>query len=156
MSPLFWIILLIVVGVLLFIAELILLPGITVAAVLSLGSMCAAVTWSFMEYGIIWGFIAIGVVAVISAILLAVFFKRSTWRRVTLNTELTATIERPISELCEMGAKGTTITRLSPMGKVMVDGKIFEAKTLRGLINEGQKVKVIGYDNQTIIIESIH
>ncbi len=153
MSPLFWITLLLILGILLFLAELVLLPGITIAAIGSLAALCAAVAWSFAEYGISCGFMTLGIVCVIIIIMLIFFFRRNTWRKVSLATELPDSIERPIGELCKIGASGRTISRLAPMGKVIVDGRVFEAKTMGSFVNEGASVKVIGFENQNIIVE---
>lgn len=153
MSPLFWITLLLILGILLFLAELVLLPGITIAAIGSLAALSAAVAWSFAAYGISCGFMTLGIVGIIIIIMLIFFFRRSTWRKVSLATELPDTIERPISELCKIGASGISISRLAPMGKVIIDGRVFEAKTMGGFVDEGAKIKVIGFENQNIIVE---
>lgn len=153
MSPLFWIILLIVLGILLFIAELVLLPGITVAAVLAFGAFTSAVAWAFASYGLMWGFIALGAVLLLLTLITVIFLKPNTWNRVSLKDELPLTIDKPICELCEVGAHGRTITRIAPMGKVMVDGKVFEAKVIRGIIDADTDIKVVGFENQNVIIE---
>lgn len=153
MSPQFWIISLIVLGILLFLAELVLLPGITIAAIGSLAALSAAVAWAFAAYGISCGFITLGIVLVIIVVMLIFFFRRSTWRKVSLSTELPGTIDTPIEKLCKIGSRGTALSRLAPMGKVIIDGRVFEAKTMRGYINEGADIKVVGFENQNIIVE---
>ncbi len=153
MPVLFWIILLIVVGILLFVAELVLLPGVTFAAILSFCSMCAAAAWIFSEYGILYGFIGLGGILLLMGVLTAIYFRRSTWRRVTLDTELAHSLDTPVDELCTLGAIGTSITRLAPMGKVIIDGTIFEAKTMGGFVDEQREVTVIGFENHNIIVE---
>lgn len=153
MAPLFWIILLIILGILLFVAELILLPGITVAAVLSFCSLCGAVAWTFSSYGVLYGFVSLGVVVAIIGVLTALLLRSRTWRKVALNTELKGTIDSPIAELCALGSKGKALTRIAPIGKVEIDSQVFEAKVLRGFIDEGSDIEVVGYDNQNVIIK---
>ncbi len=156
MPTLFWIILLIVLGFTLLITELIILPGITIAGVLAFCSLCGAAAWTFATFGLMWGFIGLGVIITILVILLKIFFKPSTWKRVALATELSDSIDVPISELCQVGAEGSALTRIAPMGSVSIDGKIFEAKALSGYIDPGTKVRVTGFENQNIIIEKIN
>ncbi len=156
MSALFYIILLVVIGLVLFFAELVLLPGITIAAVGSFCSLCAASAWIFAEYGIACGFMGLLGILVLVAIMLIFFFRPKTWRKVSLKTELKDTIATPIEKLCSIGAQGVSTTRLSPMGKVEIEGEIYEAKTRGGYIDEGSNIKVIGYDNQNVVVEQIN
>ncbi len=155
MPTLFWIIVLVVLGFTLLITELILLPGITIAGVISFCCLCAAAAWTFAAYGLMWGFIGLGIIVLILIILLKIFFKASTWKRVALSTDLPDSIDVPISELCELGAQGSALTRIAPMGSVQINGKVFEAKALTGFIDPGTKVRVTGFENQNIIIEKI-
>ncbi len=153
MPVLFWIILLVILGILLFFAELVLLPGITLAAVGAFACLCAASAWIFAEYGIMYGFIGLGAILAVVLLMLILFLRPKTWKKVSLSTELPDSIATPISELCEVGSSGRSLTRLAPMGKVLIEGQTFEAKTMGGYIDEGESVSVIGYDNQNIIVE---
>lgn len=145
-----WIILLIILGVLLFIAELVLLPGITIAAIGSFCSLVAAVALAFVNLGAVTGWIVLAVVLVILAILFTVFLKSSTWKRVALHSKVPEALAKPMAAV---GQTGRTITRLAPMGKVMVDGIIIEAKTMGEYIDKDSVVEVIGTDNMNIIVK---
>lgn len=154
MSPIFWIVLLIILGLILFFAELVLLPGITVAAVGAFCALVAATAWTFAEFGITTGFIVLGVIVALVLIMLALFLRPKTWKNVALHTEIKETIDRPISELCKIGDSARALTRLAPMGKVVVGGKVYEAKTMGEYVDEGTEVDIIGFDNQNVIIKS--
>lgn len=153
MSDQFWIILLNILGMTLFLAELVLLPGITIAAILSFCSLVASVALAFSSYGIGVGFIVLGIVVVEIIILLAIFLRPKTWKNVALNSELPESIDSPIENLVKLNSTAKAITRLAPMGKVVINGKFFEAKTIGHYIDEGSDVRVIGYDNQSIVVE---
>jgi membrane-bound ClpP family serine protease len=60
----------------------------------------------------------------------------------------------PESEVV-IGAVGVSISRLSPMGKVEVNGKTFEAKSADVFIDQRSKVEVVGFDNFTLIVRKI-
>jgi membrane-bound ClpP family serine protease len=60
----------------------------------------------------------------------------------------------PESEVA-IGAVGVSISRLSPMGKVEVNGKTFEAKSADVFIDQRSKVEVVGFDNFTLIVRKI-
>lgn len=148
-----WITLLILLGLLLFVAELVLLPGITLAAVGSFCCLVAAVTWAFVGGSVAMGFIVLGIVVVFLGILMAIFLRPRTWSRVALKTNIESQVQtEDIQNQVEVGVQGSTLTRLAPMGKVQVGDRIFEAKSLDSYIDPRQQVVVIGYENSNIIV----
>lgn len=154
MTPIFWIILLIVLGTILFFAELVLLPGITIAAVGSFCALVAAASWAFIDYGLATGFAVLGIIIAIVVVMTIFFLRPKTWKKVTLHTEIRDTIDRPIEELCKIGDTAKVLTRLAPMGKVIIGGKVYEAKTMGQYVDEGGEAEVIGFDNQNVIVKS--
>lgn len=148
-----WITLLILLGLLLFVAELVLLPGITLAAVGSFCCLVAAVTWAFVGGSVAMGFIVLGIVVVFLGILMAIFLRPRTWNRVALKTNIESQVQtEDIQNQVEVGVQGSTLTRLAPMGKVQVGDRIFEAKSLDSYIDPRRQVVVIGYENSNIIV----
>lgn len=142
-------------GVILLIAELVLLPGITIAGIASFCCLVGASAWVFAEFGISYGFVALGGVTALVVIILAIFLRPKTWSKMALHTEITKTIDTPIEELVPNSSTGSALTRLAPMGKVLIEGKTYEAKTMGAYIDQGTKIRVIGYDNQNVIVEAI-
>lgn len=148
-----WITLLILLGLLLFVAELVLLPGVTLAAVGSFCCLVAAVTWAFVGGSVAMGFIVLGIVVVFLGILMAIFLRPKTWNRVALKTNIESQVQaEDIQRQVEVGVQGSTLTRLAPMGKVQVGDRIFEAKSLDSYIDPRRQVVVIGYENSNIIV----
>ena len=148
-----WITLLILLGLLLFLAELVLLPGITVAAVGAFCCLVGAVTWAFVGGGMGMGFIVLAVVVVLLVLLTILFIRPRTWNRFALKTNIESQVQPvEIEKQVEVGVQGITLTRLAPMGKVQIDGQIFEAKSLDSYIDPRQEVIVIGYDNATLVV----
>lgn len=145
-----WIILLIVLGILLFVAELVLLPGITIAAIGSFCSLVAAVALAFVNHGQMVGWIVLVNVLVVMAILIAIFFRTPTWKNIALKADVPESVTY---HKAAIGDTGRAVTRLAPMGKVMVDGMIIEAKTMGEYVDEGSDVEVIGQDNMNIIVK---
>ena len=148
-----WITLLILLVLLLFRAELVLLPGITVAAVGAFCCLVGAVTWAFVGGGMVMGFIVLAVVVVMLVLLTILFLRPRTWNRFALKTNIESQVQPvEIEKQVEVGVQGITLTRLAPMGKVQIDGQIFEAKSLDSYIDPRQEVIVIGYDNATLVV----
>lgn len=154
MPSIFWIILLIVIGVILLLAELLLLPGITIAAIASFCCLVGASAWVFSEFGIGLGFLTLGIITLLVIIVLAIFLRPKTWSKMALNTEIKESISTPIDKLVPRDSTGLALTRLAPMGKVIIESQTYEAKTMGAYIDEGTQIKVIGYDNQNVIVEA--
>lgn len=151
----YWILLLIILGLLLYFAELVLLPGITVAAV---GSFCCLVTAASLAF--VWGstlqgFLVLGAIVLLVVIMTVIFLRPKTWKKAALHTNITQSISDSIDSKLVMGQQGRALTRLAPMGKVVIEGLTVEAKTTGGYLDEGSAVKIIGFDNDNIIVELV-
>jgi membrane-bound ClpP family serine protease len=150
-----WITLLIILGLLLFLAELVLLPGITIAAVGAFCCLVGAAAWAFVDGGLVVGFTVLGIIVGLLIVLTALFLRPRTWNRLALRTHIDSQVQPvEIDKQVEVGVQGTTLTRLAPMGKVQIGEQIFEAKSLDSYIDPRQQVRVIGYDNATLVVRA--
>ena len=151
----FYIVLLILFGVLFLVAELVLLPGVSVGALLALVSYGGAVYLSFREFGTVGGIIAITVVLLLSLVSTIVSLRSKTWQRFSLRQEIdSSSMPRPEEEL-HVGERGRTLSRLSPMGKVEIDGRIYEAKSLDAYVDPRREVEVVGFENFSVIVKPV-
>ena len=55
-----------------------------------------------------------------------------------------------------IGETATALTNLNPFGEVSVHGEIWKAESLKGNINEGEKIKVTGIENLLLKVEKLH
>ena len=147
-----WIILLIVGGLVLYFAELVLLPGITVAGFTAFCALGGAAVGAFME-GAEVGWWVVGAEALGLAVLTALFLRPRTWNRVALKTEIKASVGELPSERFRVGDRGVALTRLAPMGNVLIEGVTVEAKTRGGYVDAGVGVEVIGFENGSLIVK---
>ncbi len=154
MTPLIWIIIIIALSLLLFFIELVVLPGITIAGITAFIGFCAGVAWIFSEYGLLCGFISLLTLLLIIGVVMWLFFRRKTWLKIALSTEIEGTIDSPLCDLCQIGDTGLSITRLAPVGNIEVMGKVFEGKSASGFISPQTPVIVTGYDNNTLIVKA--
>ncbi len=150
-----WIISLLLLGVLLFLVELILLPGISIAGVGALACFAGAVTMAFTIFSTATGFMYLGIAIVLIVICMIFFLRAKTWRKVALDTEVPDSIAPAISELVPLNTVVTALTRLAPMGKVLYQGETYEAKSLDIFIDQRTDVVVKAYDNQVLVVEAV-
>lgn len=150
-----YIVLLIVLGMLFLMAELLLFPGLSIGGILALVCYGGAIWYAFDSLGVAPGVWTVVAVAALSLLTLIFSLRAKTWQRLALKQEIdSVSMPKPEKEVV-LGAVGVTISRLSPMGKVEVDGKIYEAKSADVFIDQRSKVEVVGYDNFTLIVKKI-
>lgn len=149
-----WLIIaLVLIGVLLLVAELVLLPGISVAGVGALLTFGVAIFYAFFEYGVLWGVVTLTVTVVLAVIAVFVSLRSNTWQRLSLKTTIdSASTPIPQQNNIRMGQVGITLTRLAPMGKVHIGEVTVEAKAVDDFIDPKQPVEVIGFDNTVVIV----
>ena len=150
-----YIVLLIILGMLFLVAELLLFPGLSIGGILAMVCYGGAIWYAFDTLGVTAGVWTIVAVAVLSLLSLIFSLRAKTWQRLALKQEIdSVSMPNPESEIA-IGAVGVSISRLSPMGKVEVNGKTFEAKSADVFIDQRSKVEVVGFDNFTLIVRKI-
>ena len=151
----FYIILLICFGLLFLVAELLLLPGISIAALLALVCDGAAVWLAFRDYGSQTGIAVVGILLLLSLAVVILSLRAKTWQRFSLRHEIrSSSMPEPEKEVAA-GTRGRTLSRLSPMGKVEIAGRIYEAKSLDSYIDPRCEVEVVGFENFSVIVKKI-
>ena len=152
----FWIVLLIILGAIFLMAELVLLPGVSIGGILALACDAAAIYFAFVWSGSTIGWIVVGVILIVGLLVTIVSLRSKTWQKLSLRQEITSSsMEMPQESNVKIGDRGVAITRLAPMGKVEIDGKTFEAKSISELIDEHSQVEVTGYENFNVIVKRV-
>lgn len=163
-----WEILLFVIGIVLIALELFVVPGFGVTGIT--GIVCVVVGLAFSLVGNV-GFdfthipsITIGesFLIVLLALMIALplsmwlckkLFEGNMFGGLALNTVQDTkegyTIAETESQLL-VGREGEAVTILRPAGKVLVEGKAYDAVSDVSYIEKGQKVKVVSYENNTL------
>jgi membrane-bound ClpP family serine protease len=152
------IIFLIFVGLLLFIIEFMLIPGVTIAGVGGAVCLVTGIVFAFVSFGTTTGLLVLGATAVVMIVLTVLMLKANTWNRFMLKTTIDSKVDTVGAEegKVKAGDRGTTVTRLAPGGKVLVNGEYFEAKSVDILIDPRQEIEVIRIDDNKLIVKPIN
>ncbi len=152
-----WIIIaLVIVGVALLVAELLLLPGITVAGVGAIIAFVAAVVLSYTWFGPLAGVLCLMGIIGLATVAVILSLRSGTWSKLTLEGAMEGTsTSKPQQFGIKIGDEGYALTRLAPMGKVTIGDKTIEAKSLDSYIDAKSRVEVIGYDNTSVIVKKL-
>lgn len=151
-----WLIaLLIVVGALLLVVELVLLPGVTLAAIGALGCYGGAGWLAYDGYGIKGLLMVVAVVIVLSVIATWFSLRAKTWQKFALGDKIESRSQESPGRRVEVGARGVALGRLAPMGTVVIDGRNYEAKTTGAFVDQQTEVEVIGFENFNVVVKPV-
>jgi len=150
------IIVLIILGILLFVIEFLLVPGVTIAGIGGLILTVFGVYKAFTDFGS-----TVGVWVLVGTVLLSVFviamsLRARTWSRLMLKTKIQGTVDKNLTEdQVKPGDRATTITRMAPMGKIRVNDLVREAKSIDGYIEEHSEIEVVSIEGTRISVKPI-
>ena len=112
----------------------------------------AGIWYAFVKLGVTAGWIVV-IVSVVSLVIAIVYFiKGKPLERMALSAELEYDNPYDMSKVA-VGDVGSTISRLAPMGKVLVNGEEYEAKFRNGFLDRGVDVVVVEIDGNILVVE---
>ncbi len=130
-------------GVILFLIEIFLIPGISVAGVGGLIATISAIVYAYLKMGLWAGHFTLITAVLMVAVALFITLRTNAIDRMSLKSEINSKVNSIQEFNISVGDEGVTVSRLAPMGKVEVNGNIVEAKSEDGLIEEEQPVEVV-------------
>ena len=145
--------LVILLGIIFLLAEIFLLPGITISGIAGFIFLVGGIAYAYMYMGTMAG----NMTLIISAFLIMgsflYFIKSKSLRRISLTTNIDAKVDTSDLKKINVGDIGITQSRLNPMGKVFINNLTVEAKSIDGqMIDEDTEVVVIKVDWSNIIV----
>jgi membrane-bound ClpP family serine protease len=152
------IVFLVLLGILLFLVEFLVLPGVTIAGIGGAISMVAAVVLSFYYYGTTVGFLVLLGTSGLIVITAVLMLKSGTWKKVMLTREIDGKVDLIHKEegRVKEGDRGRSVSRLNPMGKVMVNGEFYEARSEDKYIDQNNEIEVIRVDTNRLIVKQVN
>lgn len=142
----------VILGVLLLMAEIFLLPGLTVAGFAGVGSLIGAIVYAFIYVGNEAGYITLGVSIVVTVGTFVYLVKSKAMDRIALTTDVDSKVDISEVESIQKGDKGVAESRLNPIGSVNFDGTVVEAKSIDGeYISEGTVVEAVKIESNILV-----
>lgn len=144
---------LIIAGLILFIIEVFLLPGISIAGIISAICLLYANYYAFDTMGTLPGCITLAISA-IGVIAITVWFMRS---KTVDKLSLKQTIDykpEPLKGLnLKAGDEGIALTRLALIGNAEFDGNIIEVRSTGDFIEEKSRIRVNRIRDGIVLVE---
>ena len=149
------IIIIILLGVLLFIIEFLLVPGITVAGIGGAILIVGGVIMAYHHHGSTIGNFTLLGTALISFLTVFMVLKSGTWKKIMLKKDISGKVNVVDQTGVEVkiGDMGKTITRLNPIGKVVINGNYFEAQSLNKYIDQKTDIEVIKVLSNKLVVK---
>jgi len=149
------IITLILIGIVLLLAELLLIPGVGVAGILGIISFVGAIFIAFFYYSQGVGAIVLALSLIICLVSVWYALRAKTWKRLSLHQEIEAkAIPLPKDLGIHVGMKGKTLGRLIPSGKARFGDIDVEVYALHGVIDPGTEIEVVQIEDLRIFVVS--
>jgi len=149
------IIILIVIGLSLMVVEVVVLPGITIAGIGGAIMIGSGVYLTFKWFGNTAGMIALILTGILFIIFMVYALRAKTWNRLSLHSEIDSKVNVVDTNDIKTGDRGMTVSRLAPIGKILIHDKIMEGKSEFGLIDENREVEVVHVNNSTVIVQEV-
>lgn len=143
---------LMLIGLLLVIVELFFLPGVTIAGISALLFFGGAVYYAF-EISSTAGIITtiISVIVCIGGVLS--FMRSRVMNKISLDASINSVVPTSIPHNIKIGDKGITLSRLNPMGRVLVCGHEIEGRAREAFLDENTEIEVERIDNTVVIVK---
>ena len=144
-----FIIIVMVVALALITLEIVALPG-GVAGIFGFLLLCFGTWQTFANYGSAVGSLVLLASVAVCAAMLVILLRSKTWKKFSLSEESDSKVNQIDQDSVAIGAKGTTIGRLAPTGKALIDGKQVEVHAVNKFIDENRTIEVVGIDGYRI------
>jgi membrane-bound ClpP family serine protease len=148
------IIILIILGILLLLVEFLIVPGITIAGIGGFVLMIGGIIAGYTSLGPpVAHYILLGTIF-LNIVTFAFAFKQKTWEKAGLQQTISSKVNVLDLDL-EPGMEGKTISRITPVGKALINDKIYEVSSYSGMIEANKAIKITQIKHNKIIIKQI-
>jgi membrane-bound ClpP family serine protease len=146
---------LLVLAIFFLIVEIFLIPGISIAGFGSLLCFVAGITLAYMKLGAIAGTWTLGLTLLVTAGVTYWFYRSKTLDRMALKTQIDSKTE-PFQGLdVRVGDTGKTISRLAPIGRILINGKTIEGRSENEMIEPETPIVVVEVGSYNVLVRRL-
>ena len=162
--------LLFLIGFCLVLVEVFLAPGLFLPALLGLALMFGSLIWAMVDVWpgqeIDWSFAlfrvplvelaqSFGLAFILGYLAIKIMGKTPIGRSMLLETSVGNLKSNQHRVFIEPNKVGVTVSELYPVGKIQIDGKTYEARSVIGKIEKGQRIKVLKHSVYELVVEEL-
>ncbi|MDR1683738.1 MAG: NfeD family protein [Candidatus Symbiothrix sp.] len=150
------VIVLCLIGILLILAEIFLIPGVTISIVAGIAASIGGVYYAFTHLGATAGIITLLIMLTVIIASCVYLVKSKTLDSIGLKTDINSTVAGDDELKIAVGDEGIAVSRLNPIGKVQVNGIVIEGKSANDFIDERSEIVVTAVSRNQLIVKLKH
>ncbi|HHU96538.1 MAG: hypothetical protein QM237_04880 [Bacteroidota bacterium] len=145
---------LIVLGIIFMLIEIFLLPGVSIAGIAGALFIIGGIVYAYMFLGSTAGNITLAGSALLLGGSFVWLIKSNSLRRIALETNIEESVDVSHLKEIEVGDVGVALSRLNPIGQVLVNDVEVEGKSYDGeFIDEETEVEVVRVKSYNILVK---
>jgi membrane-bound ClpP family serine protease len=148
------VVLLILIGLLVILAEIFFVPGSTIVGVVGIALVLVGIVGAFYWLDRTMGFTVFGSTLLILAVLTWLGFKTKTWQRFAVKSSINSKAPADTFKF-SVGQQGVTLTRCTPIGKAQFGSEIEEVYSSNDYIEINIPVEIIRIQENKLIVKPI-
>jgi membrane-bound ClpP family serine protease len=147
------IVLIIFVGFVLFLLEFLIIPGITIAGIAGFLFVAGGIFCGYYYHGQAVGNLILLITGLSMFTMFIIVLKSKTWKRVGLKSTIDGRVGVIESNELHAGDEGMTVSKLSPIGKAMINGKLYEVRSYGNYLESNLSVRITSIEGNKIFVE---
>ncbi len=145
---------LLILGVLFMLVEIFLLPGISIAGIAGAIFLIGGIAYAYLFLGSTAGNISLAASAAALGGTFVWLLRSKSLRKISLDTNIESTVDNTNLQKIVAGDTGITISRLNPIGKVMVNDVVAEGKSMDGeFIDEDTEIEIVKVETYNVLVK---
>lgn len=147
------IVLAIALGILFLLIEIFLLPGVGIAGIAGVVFLVGGIAYAYIFIGNNAGNIALATSVIVLMGSFVWLIKSKALKKISLQTDIDAKVDNSEIKNLAVGDVGTAISRLNPIGNILINGVIVEGKSFDGeFIDEDSEVEVVKVETYNVLV----
>lgn len=141
-------------GIIFLLIEIFLLPGFGIAGIGGIVLLIGSIFYAYTYIGATAGTITLLATIIMLGGSFFWLIKSKSLRKIALTTDITDTVDTSDLKQIKKGDVGIAISRLNPIGKVMINEVMVEGKSFDGeMIDEESEIVVISVSSFNVVVK---
>lgn len=144
----------ILLGVVFMLIEIFLLPGISIAGIAGALFLIGGIAYAYIFQGSTVGSITLAGAAVLMGGSFFWLLKSKSLRKISLDTNIEGKVDTSYLQQVAVGDPGITLSRLNPIGQVLINDVEMEGKSFDGeFLNEDTEIEVVRVETYNVLVK---
>lgn len=153
MFDIFLVTLFMLLGIAFLLLELFIIPGVSIGGIAGMAFVAASVWYAFATLGTTAGFVTLACGVLAMGVSIWIFMRSRTLDKMSLDAEVSGTVDAPKDTQVTVGQYGITVSRLAPIGTARFGDTTIEVKSVEGLIDPNTEVEVVAASGESISVK---